>query len=178
MLNEKTALKPLLAGGAFSCLQLRGLMFSPPLTPAPEAAIHAWLPSPVWLGVTGDNARGRRVGFPWWRTMLAICACVLAVWVAGMMTSFFANRALIQEIGIQATRARDIRLPLSEQLAALHTLQSQLERLQYRIRHGAPWYQRFGLERNAHLLSAAFPCYARQQTGWCAMSQPRICSNN
>ena len=35
----KTALKPLLAGGAFSCLQLRGLMFSPPLTPAPEAAI-------------------------------------------------------------------------------------------------------------------------------------------
>ncbi len=62
--------------------------------------------------------------------MLAICACVLAVWVAGMMTSFFANRALIQEIGIQATRARDIRLPLSEQLAALHTLQSQLERLQ------------------------------------------------
>ncbi|STT06133.1 ImcF domain-containing protein [Klebsiella pneumoniae] len=79
-------------------------MFSPPLTPAPEAAIHAWLPSPVWLGVTGDNARGRRVGFPWWRTMLAICACVLAVWVAGMMTSFFANRALIQEIGIQATR--------------------------------------------------------------------------
>lgn len=157
----KTALKPLLAGGAFSCLQLRGLMFSPPLTPAPEAAIHAWLPSPVWLGVTGDNARGRRVGFPWWRTMLAICACVLAVWVAGMMTSFFANRALIQEIGIQATRARDIRLPLSEQLAALHTLQSQLERLQYRIRHGAPWYQRFGLERNAHLLSAAFPCYAQ-----------------
>lgn len=90
----------------------------------------------------------------------------------------FANRALIQEIGIQATRARDIRLPLSEQLAALHTLQSQLERLQYRIRHGAPWYQRFGLERNAHLLSAAFPCYAGQQTGWCAMSQPRICSNN
>ncbi|WP_220428428.1 ImcF-related family protein, partial [Klebsiella pneumoniae] len=58
-------------------------------------------------------------------------------------------------------RARDIRLPLSEQLAALHTLQSQLERLQYRIRHGAPWYQRFGLERNAHLLSAAFPCYAQ-----------------
>ncbi|WP_410330474.1 hypothetical protein, partial [Klebsiella variicola] len=31
----------------------------------------------------------------------------------------------------------------------MHTLQSQLERLQYRIRHGAPWYQRFGLERNA-----------------------------
>ncbi|WP_312676997.1 ImcF-related family protein, partial [Escherichia coli] len=32
---------------------------------------------------------------------------------------------------------------------------------QYRIREGAPWYQRFGLERNQQLLAAAFPGYAQ-----------------
>lgn len=78
-----------------------------------------------------------------------------------MTTSFFANRALVQETGIQTARALDTRLPLAEQLVALHTLQGELERLQYRIREGAPWYQRFGLERNQQLLAAAFPGYAQ-----------------
>ena len=43
---------------------------------------------------------------------------------------------------------------------ALAEEQGELERLQYRIREGAPWYQRFGLERNQQLLAAAFPGYA------------------
>lgn len=80
---------------------------------------------------------------------------------AGMTTSFFASRALVQETGIQTARALDTRLPLAEQLVALHTLQGELERLQYRIREGAPWYQRFGLERNQQLLAAAFHGYAQ-----------------
>lgn len=157
----QSVLKPLLAGGAFSSLRLRGLMFSPPLTAVPEAAPHAWLPSQVWAGVTGDNARGRAVGFPWLRAALMSAVCVLAIWGAGMTTSFFANCALVQETGIQTARALDTRLPLAEQLVALHTLQGELERLQYRIREGAPWYQRFGLERNQQLLAAAFPGYAQ-----------------
>lgn len=157
----QSVLKPLLAGGAFSSLRLRGLMFSPPLAAVPEAAPHAWLPSPVWTGVTGDNARGRTVGFPWLRAALITGICMLAIWGAGMTTSFFANRALVQETSIQTARALDTRLPLSEQLVALHTLQGELERLQYRIREGAPWYQRFGLERNQQLLAAAFPGYAQ-----------------
>lgn len=157
----QTVLKPLLAGGAFSSLRLRGLMFSPPLAAVPEAAPHAWLPSPVWAGITGDNARGRAVGFPWLRTALMSAVCVLAIGGAGMTTSFFANRALVQETSIQTARALDTRLPLAEQLVALHTLQGELERLQYRIREGAPWYQRFGPERNQQLLAAAFPGYAQ-----------------
>lgn len=161
IVHWQTVLKPLLAGGAFSSLRLRGLMFSPPLVAIPEAAPHAWLPSPVWAGVTGDRARGRTVGFPWLRSMLIVCTCILVVWGTGMTTSFFANRALIQETGIQTVQALNTRLPLSEQLVALHTLQGQLERLQYRVQEGAPWYQRFGLERNEQLLSAAFPGYAQ-----------------
>ncbi len=76
----QTVLKPLLAGGAFPSLHLRGLMFSPPLAAVPEAAPHAWLSSLVWAGVTGDNAKGRTVGFPWLRTALMACFCVLAIW--------------------------------------------------------------------------------------------------
>lgn len=57
----QTVLKPLLAGGAFPSLHLRGLMFSPPLAAVPEAAPHAWLSSLVWAGVTGDNAKAA----PW-----------------------------------------------------------------------------------------------------------------
>lgn len=101
------------------------------------------------------------MGFPWLRTALMACFCVLAIWWTGMMTSFFANRALIQETGTHTARAINTRLPLAEQLVALHTLQGELERLQYRIRHGTPWYQRFGLERNAQLLNTAFPGYAQ-----------------
>ncbi len=174
----QTVLKPLLAGGAFSSLRLRGLMFSPPLAAVPEAALHAWLPSPVWMGVTGDNARGRTVGFPWLRTALITGICVLAIWGAGMATSFIANRALVQDTAVQTARALNTRLPLSEQLVALHTLQGELERLQYRISEGAPWYQRFGLERNEQLLSAAFPGYAQQQTNWYATWPLTICNSN
>lgn len=31
-------------------------------------------------GVTGDNARGRAVGFPWLRAALMSAVCVLAIW--------------------------------------------------------------------------------------------------
>ncbi|HAJ6964856.1 TPA: type VI secretion protein VasK [Escherichia coli] len=119
----QSVLKPLLAGGAFSSLRLRGLMFSPPLTAVPEAAPHAWLSSPVWAGVTGDNARGRAVGFPWLRIALMTTVCVLAIWGAGMTTSFFANRALVQETSIQTARALDTRLVRD---VAVDHLQQQL----------------------------------------------------
>lgn len=156
----QNTLKPLLSGGAFS-LPLRGLMFSPKCAAVAETAPHAWIPSPVWAGITGDNVRGRKVGFPWTRATLAILSMVVIVWGAGLLTSFLANRTLIQDTAAQTAQALNTRLPLSEQLLALHKLQGELERLQYRIRHGAPWYQRFGLERNTRLLDAAFPGYAQ-----------------
>lgn len=95
-----------------------------------------------------------------------------------MTTSFFANRALVQETGIQTARALDTRLPLAEQLVALHTLQGELERLQYRIREGAPWYQRFGLERNQQLLAAAFPGYAQAANRLVRDVALTICNSN
>ncbi|GHK56955.1 hypothetical protein KPZU09_66910 [Klebsiella pneumoniae] len=147
----------------------RRIPFSAPARPdvQPSTGRRAGSGSPrvaVIAGVGGRywrQCKGRTVGFPWLRTALMACFCVLAIWWTGMMTSFFANRALIQETGTHTARAINTRLPLAEQLVALHTLQGELERLQYRIRHGTPWYQRFGLERNAQLLNTAFPGYAQ-----------------
>ncbi|STQ44416.1 Uncharacterized protein conserved in bacteria [Ewingella americana] len=49
-------------------------------------------------------------------------------------------------------------LPVSDaQLIALQALRNDIGRLQTRIEHGAPWYQRFGLDQNAALLDALLP---------------------
>jgi type VI secretion system protein ImpL len=136
-------------------------MFSPKHVAGADTAPHAWIPSPVWAGITGDNVRGRKVGFPWARATLAVLSMVVMVWGTGLVISFLTNRTLVQDTAAQTAHALNTRLPLSEQLVALHRLQGELERLQYRVRHGAPWYQRFGLERNTQLLDAAFPGYAQ-----------------
>ena len=173
----QTVLKPLLAGGAFS-LRLRGLMFSPPLAAVPEAAPYAWLPSPVWAGVTGDNARGRTVGFPWLRTALMSAVCVLVIWGAGMTTSFFANRALVQETGIQTARALDTRLPLAEQLVALHTRRANWNAcniVSAKVRRGISV---LALNVTNNCSPPLFPAMCRRQTGWCATWPLTICNSN
>ncbi len=86
------------------------------------------------------------MGFPWLRTALMACFCVLAIWWTGMMTSFFCQPR--PDSGNRDAHSAGHQYPTAagrEQLVALHTLQGELERLQYRIRHGTPWYQRFGL---------------------------------
>ncbi len=45
------------------------------------------------------------------------------------------------------------------QLTALHTLRNDAGRLLHRVREGAPWYQRFGLDHNPQLLNAMLPWY-------------------
>ena len=75
----QTVLKPLLAGGAFFFPAPARPDVQPAACRRTEAAPHAWLPSPVWAGITGDNARGRAVGFPWLRTALMSAVCVLAI---------------------------------------------------------------------------------------------------
>ncbi|WP_163009230.1 ImcF-related family protein, partial [Pseudomonas viridiflava] len=46
-----------------------------------------------------------------------------------------------------------------EQLIAFHDLALELARLDDRFRDGAPWYERFGLNRNEVLLGALWPRY-------------------
>ena len=139
----QTVLKPLLAGGAFP-LHLRGLMFSPPLAAVPEAAptrgCHRWCGRAL-LATMQRPHRGLSVAAHRADGLLLR---------AGDMVDRNDDLVLCQPRPDSGNRdahsaGHHTRLPLAEQLVALHTLQGELERLQYRIRHGTPWYQRFGL---------------------------------
>nr|WP_196550184.1 ImcF-related family protein [Klebsiella oxytoca]MBG2651666.1 type VI secretion protein VasK [Klebsiella oxytoca] len=143
---------------------LRGLMFSPPLAPGTTAGEaphpHRWSAPAVWQGVTADcaQARGVRAGLPWQRTSGVIALSLMALWGAGSLVSFAVNRQHIvsaAQLLVSSPAVND------EQLMALQALRNDIGRLQHQQAHGAPWYQRFGLDHNAPLLAALMPWYGQ-----------------
>jgi len=52
-------------------------------------------------------------------------------------------------------------LPLAKRPSAPRPWVRELSRLDYRSEHGAPWYQRFGLDRSEALRDALWPHYVR-----------------
>ena len=143
---------------------LRGLMFSPPLAPDTTAGEaphpHRWSAPAVWQGVTADcaQARGVRAGLPWQRTSGVIALSLMALWGAGSLVSFAVNRQHIvsaAQLLVSSPAVND------EQLMALQALRNDIGRLQHQQAHGAPWYQRFGLDHNAPLLAALMPWYGQ-----------------
>ncbi|CAB3751483.1 ImcF-related family protein [Paraburkholderia solisilvae] len=110
------------------------------------------------LGVQGRRAGGRRVG---WHpstigaTIVTACACL---WITGMAISAGANtRELLfaKNVAQGAAKARDD----NPGLRALLDLQHDIERFEYRATNGAPWYARFGLNRDAAILSGLWQAY-------------------
>ncbi|WP_049102456.1 ImcF-related family protein, partial [Klebsiella oxytoca] len=143
---------------------LRGLMFSPPLAPDTTAGEaphpHRWSAPAVWQGVRADcaQARGVRAGLPWQRTSGVIALSLMALWGAGSLVSFAVNRQHIvsaAQLLVSSPAVND------EQLMALQALRNDIGRLQHQQAHGAPWYQRFGLDHNAPLLAALMPWYGQ-----------------
>ncbi|QRS17676.1 ImcF-related family protein [Klebsiella oxytoca] len=143
---------------------LRGLMFSPPLAPDTTAGEtphpHRWSAPAVWQGVRADcaQARGVRVGLPWQRASGVIALSLMALWGAGSLVSFAVNRQHIvsaAQLLVSSPAVND------EQLMALQALRNDIGRLQHQQAHGAPWYQRFGLDHNAPLLAALMPWYGQ-----------------
>ncbi|WP_226478244.1 ImcF-related family protein [Pseudomonas sp. MWU16-30323] len=137
---------------------LRGLWFSLPVQPSPHDRQHDWSVAPVWSGVLGDNPGHRRLGWSAPRVGYALILGLALVWGAGLLLSFASNRVQIAQVktslaAVQQAASRD------EQLRALNELVRELDRLAYRAEHGAPWYQRFGLNHNQALLDALWPRY-------------------
>ncbi len=147
----RQALAPLLGEFARG-VPLRGLWFSLPLTRAQALPKHDWLADPVWGGVLEDKAsNARRLGWNAPRIGYALVLGLALVWGAGLLLSFATNRALIAQVQTALTAVQQ---PGSgdQQLLALNELVRELGRLVYRAEHGAPWYQRFGLNQNPILL--------------------------
>ncbi|WP_420704062.1 ImcF-related family protein [Citrobacter amalonaticus] len=146
---------------------LRGLMFSPSLTAEPvtdeNLHPHRWPAPAVWQGVTADciRARGVRVGMPWQRTLGVTLLALIALWGTGSLLSFMVNRQHIVSATERAQQLVQHPAVNDEQLMALQLLRNDIGRLQIQSEHGAPWYQRFGLNHNAQLAAALMPWYTQ-----------------
>ena len=159
---------------------LRGLMFSLPgdktadtseraAAPAsadaekyvPESQRHALTLPVSWQGIVDDCARirGRRVGMAWEQTLAWTLMAIIGVWGVGTLLSFAVNRMQIVSVAEQAHALVEHPSVSDYQLTALHTLRNDAGRLLHRVREGAPWYQRFGLDHNPQLLNAMLPWY-------------------
>lgn len=159
---------------------LRGLMFSLPgdktadtseraAAPAsadaekyvPESQRHALTLPVSWQGIVDDCARirGRRVGMAWEQTLAWTLMAIIGVWGVGTLLSFAVNRMQIVSVAERAHALVEHPSVSDYQLTALHTLRNDAGRLLHRVREGAPWYQRFGLDHNPQLLNAMLPWY-------------------
>jgi type VI secretion system protein ImpL len=137
---------------------LRGVWFSLPVQRSPHDQQQEWSVASVWHGVLGDNASGRRLGWSVPRVGYALVLGLATLWGAGLLLSFVSNRAQIAQVqsslaALQQSGSSD------EQLSALNDLVRELARLDYRAEHGAPWYQRFGLNQTPALLETLWPRY-------------------
>ncbi|MFV0575028.1 MAG: ImcF-related family protein [Vibrio sp.] len=122
---------------------------------------HAYNFTPAWDGVLDDctQVKGKRVGMPWEQTLAwSIMAC-LGIWGAGLLASFALNWQQIDSVSAKAHALVENASSSDETLTALHELRNDAGRLQHNIKEGAPWYQRFGLDRSSELLSAMLPWY-------------------
>ncbi|WP_339505585.1 ImcF-related family protein, partial [Pseudomonas sp. RL_105y_Pfl2_101] len=154
----RQALAPLW-GGLNPGVLLRGLWFSLPLSVTHSSEnLHFWWPDPAWHGVQRDKAVGARLGWGVPRIAYALFMGLALVGIAGTVLSFVSNRAQIVQVqslltALQASSTQE------EQLLALNELARELARLDHRVVHGAPWQQRFGLNRNETLLELLWPRY-------------------
>ncbi|WP_423393667.1 ImcF-related family protein [Burkholderia sp. LMG 21824] len=114
---------------------------------------------PAWLEIATRRCNGRRVGF-YWANALAMCATLAAMaWCVWMTTSFIGNRQLMREARATANAAVGAPPRTAVAWRAQLALQQLMEKLEYRQRHGAPWYLRAGLSRNDDILSDLWQPY-------------------
>ncbi|WP_081042111.1 ImcF-related family protein [Pseudomonas putida] len=152
-----------LSGRATRGIQVRGVWFSLPVQRPNSATIieHHWPEDPAWSGILSDrSARTRRLGWHPGRIAYISALGLAAIWGIGLLLSFASNRA---EVGQIAAAYRTLQQPVAgtDTKQLLGELVRELSRLDYRSEHGAPWYQRFGLNRSNDLREAVWPLYTR-----------------
>ncbi|WP_434525463.1 ImcF-related family protein [Photorhabdus asymbiotica] len=160
MAHWRAVLTPVLQEYADVVL-LRGLMFSLPVRVNQAGAPQSWLPDPVWQGVLSDSrfAPGRRLGVIHRQSLYYGLMALALLWGAGTVLSFFTNRDQIMVVQAAVADLKTHPAASGAELMALKALRNEVGRLQSRVEHGAPWYQRFGLNQNETLLARVMPDY-------------------
>jgi len=120
-------------------------------------------PSPqrtIWRTVSNHSRQlhGGHVGFSLSVAAAWTSVALIALWSAGMMTSGFANHASINSASRTLAQLTDTSDP-TRAAQALDTLDAQLDTLEIRRHDGAPWYTRFGLNRDTALYAALWPAH-------------------
>lgn len=139
---------------------LRGVWFSLPLRLQNNLRVdHHWPEDPAWSGILNDrSARTQRLGWHPARVAYVSALGLAFIWGIGLLLSFASNRA---EVGQIAAAYSALQQPVAgtDTKQALGERVRELSRLDYRSEHGAPWYQRFGLNRSHDLREAVWPLY-------------------
>lgn len=140
---------------------LRGLMFSlPEAKPVLDSVHpHALSDSALWQSIASDRARGRRTGLPWEQTLAWSLMSLMLLAGAGMLASSLFNRHQIVSAADKAEVLVNSAKVDDAQLIALHGLRNDLGQQQHWLEHGAPWYQRFGINHTQQLHDALLPWY-------------------
>ncbi len=107
---------------------------------------HVILQDRAALGASGSSSRANVLK----RVLLATAGVFAAIWVLGMIISFFGNRSLQQEVlaaanGIVPVRSQGPSMASIEDLQRLDAARQQLEKLTEYHRARAPWHLRWGL---------------------------------
>ncbi|MFM0226313.1 ImcF-related family protein [Paraburkholderia dipogonis] len=151
---------------------VHGVLFAPlfkertattPEATAAAASAHVEehdLPRAVWQTIAEHSRRihGRRVGFSFSTAAAWMTTALVGLWITGIMLSGFTNRSTIAQAANAASRLSTAQDPAQSALA-LDALQKQLDTLEVHQHDSAPWYSRFGLNRDAELFAVLWPSY-------------------
>jgi type VI secretion system protein ImpL len=141
-------------------VETRGVWFLPAGNEHAVLRDDATRISGLWqrIGTLGQRAGGRRVGWHASTVGASIVTVFAVLWIAGLFLSAASNtRELLSanQLTQHLSSAPDTR-------TGLHTLldvQHDIERFEYRASAGAPWYSRFGLNRDKAILAALWRAY-------------------
>ncbi|MFM0323182.1 ImcF-related family protein [Caballeronia glebae] len=117
---------------------------------------------PIWPEIAAHvkPQDGRRVGFYWPNALAALVMVGTIGWCAAMTVSFIGNRSVVHDAQTAMDAALVARPGTPAALRAQLALQQQIDTLEYRQQHGAPWYLRAGLNHNDQILAGLWPSYA------------------
>lgn len=154
---------------------------APPLAAAgPANRIDDWADQPtlvapqhaLWQTVARHSQPllGRRVGFSWSVATAWLTTAVIGCWIAGTVLSGWQNRIHIESAADTLSQLARLTVDANAGvnatdsgpgLLALDRLDKQIDTLEAQQRDGAPWRTRFGLNRDAALLTTLWPGYDR-----------------
>jgi type VI secretion system protein ImpL len=126
----------------------------------PHIATEGDFPRGVWQTIAAHSRRvhGRRVGFSLSMTTAWLLTGAAAIWITGAVVSGVNNRATIESAGDTLTQFSTVH-DRTQSALTLNRLQKQIDTFEVRQHDGAPWYTRFGLNRDEALLTALWPAY-------------------